>query len=165
MNKMKSLILALTVALLAVSAKAETYSTSIAVGTNILKGSQSIYIASALLANGTGSAVTIELFDAPTNTLTYTVGAYTNTLSYVSNIVSTVVGITGHTNTFTNSTLVTVANSVVANTNNYRSILKATIPANASLTIPLETIAAYGVLATNNGTIGVTLQYQRLLTQ
>lgn len=165
MNKMKSLILVAVLAMLAVSARAETYSTSVAAGTNVLKASQSLALNSVLFANGTGSAVTIELFDAPTNALTFSVGAYTNTLQYVSNVVSTVVGITGHTNTFTNSTLVTVPNSVSSATVAYRSIIKATIPANSSLTVPLETIAAYGVLATNNGTIGVTIGYQRLLTQ
>jgi hypothetical protein len=164
MNKMKSLILVALLAL-GVSVKAETLSGSYATGSNVLKAAQSVYLNSVLLANGTGSAITLELFDAPTNALTYSVGAYTNTLSYVSNVVSTVVGITGHTNTFTNSILVTVPNPVSAATVAYRSITKATIPANSSLSIPLETVAAYGVFLTNNGTIGVTLSYQRLLTQ
>jgi hypothetical protein len=162
MNKMKSLILVAALAL-AVTAKAETYSTQIAAGTNILKGSQSVYATSVQLANGTGSAVTIELFDCPTNALTYTVGAYTNFVTYTSNVVSTVVGFNGSTNSFTNQVQMIAANAVVANTNSYRSITKATVPANSSLTIPIDTVAAFGIVATNNGTISVTLAYQKLI--
>lgn len=161
-NLIKSLIL---VALLAVSVKAETVSTSLATGTNVIKASQSVFISSIQFANGTGSAVTVELFDAPTNVLTYTVGAYTNFVTFTSNVVSTVVGFDGATNSFTNSTLSIAANPVAANTNNYRSIIKVTVPASSSLTVPVNTVAGFGVTATNNGVVTATLTYQKLFAQ
>lgn len=163
MNTMKSLILIAVLAVFSVAAKAETLSTTLATGTNVLKASQSLYVTSVQFANGTGSAVTVELFDAPTNVLTYSVGAYTNYISYTSNIVSTVVGFNGSTNSFTNSTQVLVANPVNSATPAYRSITKQTIPANSSLTVPIDTLAAFGVTATNNGVATVTLTYQKLI--
>jgi hypothetical protein len=160
---MKSLILVAALALLTVTAKAETYSTLAATGTNVLKGSQSLYVNSVQFANGTGSAVTIELFDCPTNVLTYSVGAYTNFVTYTSNVVSTVVGFNGSTNSFTNQVSIIAANPVSAATPAYRSLTKVAVPANSSLTVPLNTVAAFGVVATNNGAISVTLSYQKLL--
>jgi hypothetical protein len=162
---MKTLIksLILVAAMLAVSAKAETLSTALATGTNVLKASQSLYLTSVQFANGTGSAVTVELFDAPTNVLTYSVGAYTNHITYTSNVVSTVVGFNGSTNSFTNQVLVTVANSVSSATPAYRSITKVAIPANSSLTVPINTLAAFGVVATNNGVATVTMTYEKLI--
>jgi hypothetical protein len=160
---MKTLITSLILMVLAVSVKAETLSTSLATGTNVIKASQSLYISSIQFANGTGSAVTVELFDAPTNVLTYSVGAYTNHITYTSNIVSTVVGFGGSTNSFTNSVLVTVANPVSSATPAYRSITKVAIPANSSLTVPINTMVAFGVTATNNGVATVTMTYEKLI--
>jgi hypothetical protein len=162
---MKTLIksLILVAAMLAVSAKAETLSTALATGTNVLKASQSLYLTSVQFANGTGSAVTVELFDAPTNVLTYTVGAYTNFVTYTSNVVTTVVGFNGSTNSFTNQVQQIAANANAAETNNYRSITKVAIPANSSLTVPINTVAAFGLTATNNGVATVTLTYQKLI--
>lgn len=165
MKSMNKIILAVLLLASVAFVKAETTSTSLATGTNVLKQSQSIYLTSVQFANGTGSAVTVELFDAPTNVLTYSIGAYTNFVTYTSNVVSTVVGFSGSTNSYTNSTLITAANAVGSGTGNFRSVVKVTVPASSSLTVPINTVCAFGLTATNNGVLTTTLTYQKLFAQ
>lgn len=161
-------LLTLTVLALALPVMAETKSSSLAAthgNTGSVITSNSVYISSIQFANGTGSAITAEVYDAPHTNSTFSVGAYTNYITYASNVVTTTVGYTGHTNLTTNVVLMHVPNAVSSATLSYKTLTKVTIPANSTLTVPFETVAAYGVLVTNGGTITVTMSYQKLLSQ
>lgn len=167
MNYIKQL-LTLAVLLVALPAMAETKSLSFAAGhgaAGSLITSNSVYVTGLQFANGTGGAVTVEVFDAPLTNVTFSVGAYTNYISYISNVVSTIVGYTGHTNLQTNAVLMHVPNAVSAATLSYKSLTKVTVPASSSLTVPINSVASYGILVTNNAAITVTLSYEKLLSQ
>src|SRR3990167_5274888 len=122
---------------------------TVAAGTNsVVDKASGVY--QLVLANGHttgGASVTATIFDAPTNTLTYTLAAYTNrTLSTIS-----------YTNAETNNyyTVVQPTQSVVAaSTNGYSIVATFLVPAGESLvyspSIPL--VLSRGLCITNNAT-------------
>lgn|SRR3990167_1062179 len=130
---------------------------TVAAGTNsVVDKASGVY--QLVLANGHttgGASVTATIFDAPTNTLTYTLAAYTNrTLSTISytNAYTNVFGFVETNNYYT---VVQPTQSVVAaSTNGYSIVATFLVPAGESLvyspSIPL--VLSRGLCITNNAT-------------
>jgi hypothetical protein len=94
---------------------------------------------------------TILFFDCPTNVLSFTNAAYTNTISYVTNYVTFYTNYQGLLTFLTNKALVDVTNNVVsATTNNYAQYFSIFVPSNSSVTLPgLSQTFQYGIWMTN----------------
>ncbi len=56
-----------------------------------------------IFSNAATNAITLTFYDAPTNVLTYVVGAYTNNVYSVSDVVSTYTNLSGVVNSTTNA--------------------------------------------------------------
>lgn len=116
-------------------------------------------ISDVTVANGSTNALTLTLFDAPTNLLTYVRGAYTNYSQYLTNF-STVFTNTGgilQTNNYTNA-LWTYAVSNPNATNSYKRITTIAVPASSTVVwAPVNGIATtFGILSTNDQAATVT---------
>ena len=160
---MKHLFKILTIASLVLftqSLKADVVSAAYASGTNNLKAA-AIQLKGLTLANGTGSAITVALFDAPSTGFTYVAAAYTSAGYYQTNVVTTYTNIQGATFTNTLSYTVPYTTSVAQTTNNYSTITRITVPANTTTVWAPSTQLNVndGLLVTNNGTITVTADY------
>lgn len=119
---------------------------------------------SVTIANDTAQPLTVKLFDAGYNAstnLTWTNSAYTNTISYTTNIVTSYVTTTGVTNSLTNAGIFTVINSVSAATNSYPTVNTLSIPASDSVVwAPTGGfLVSRGLIATNNTNCTITIQY------
>lgn len=136
-----------------------TYNASAASTNNIVALSGTI---TSIVLSGAGAAsVKVQLFDAPTNTLTYVIGAYTN---YTPTVVSqTNVFSTPLDTTVTNiQTIVTnVPATVAQSTNNFRVIGSYTVPTNEVVTINYDTPNSFfrGILVTNSAAVTITVNY------
>lgn len=98
------------------------------------------------------NAVTFNIFDAPGNTQTNIVGAYSNLVQYATNVGQTYTDFFGKptTNWLTNA-LVTLTNSVPARTNNYPTIFTYTAGSNTTTRIQgINATFISGILVTNN---------------
>lgn len=161
MNKYLKLGLVCLSLLCGIQSKAVDQSTAAtAAATNsIIQASARIQ--SIIIANDVASALTVKFFDAPTNVLTYVNAAYTNYLSYTTNIVSVYTTPAGVLQTNTNSGIYTYASTVSAATNAYRTV--ATINVGASgTTVYYPTnglIVAFGLCVTNNTNCTITTTY------
>ena len=97
--------------------------------TNVLAGFNNPVTVTAvqLSSTGTGTNASIWLIDTPTNSLTYSNSAYTTTISYATNYISTWTNFYGVTQSWTNISLVDVSFTNAASTNAYpvRAILSA----------------------------------------
>lgn len=147
---------------LASSINAATSSTSIsAAGTNnILAGPVRIY--QLMFANGSGSAITVRLLDAPSTNQTYTAGAYSLiSRTGPTNVVTTFTNFFGVVQTATNYVITTTTNSVSASTNSYPVIGTWVIPANSTVYYTPESMLRInnGLLVTNQAAIAITSDY------
>lgn len=101
-------------------------------------------------ANTTNAAVLI--LDTPTNALTYVNPAYTNTISYATNYITSWTNFYGVAQSTTNIALIDVTNNVVASvTNSYP--IRLSVSALASTTVPYNNVNTYfnrGIWATNS---------------
>lgn len=116
------------------------------------------------IANVGNVAATVALFDAPSTNATYVLLAYTNSLSYATNILSTNTTFAGFLQTNTNSGIYTYFNTVTQSTNNYRNFSTVVVPANTTVTnAPIGGyISTWGLLSTNNSVtniITITVNY------
>lgn len=130
-------------------------------GTSIL-GSQPVTVNRIDVANSTTNSATITFFDAPGATLTFTTAAYTNRLTYSTNIITSWTAITGVTYTETNNVVYTIPNTVAAATNTFRALTTITVPANSTASwIPtgFSGSAGFGLAATNNIALTATINY------
>lgn len=118
-----------------------------------------------VLIQGTNVSASVNtwFFDAPSTVLTNVVGAYTNTLTYGTNFVTTWTNFWGGTNSVTNIAIVEVSNPVIASTNTYQ-IRLAPVGTGTTLT-KYDNVNYYfvnGLTITNSGTgtatIGITYQ-------
>lgn len=166
-NKFITFGVAVLVTLCALKAKAATFSA-------ILSPNQSTNSASfitpgalkvtqiILAANGTNT--TVQLYDAPTNTFSYVVSAYTNYLSYQTNYITLYTNFFGVVNSFTNVAMVDYTNSVGQATNNY--VLRVAPATAAGTSTKFDLVNYYfqnGILFTNNsaGTATISITYQQ----
>jgi hypothetical protein len=118
---MKKLFISALLGVSVITASANSVTTVLNPGvfTNLLSGfNQSVLVKQVVIsANSTNAAA--QLIDSPTNTLTYVNAAYTNTISYATNYVSSWTNYYGVTQSYTNLQLVDVSNPVAASTNSY----------------------------------------------
>jgi hypothetical protein len=168
---MKKYILTTIVALgLSFSALADVATVTVipATYTNLFTGYGRI--TSMLITATTGTNVTATMYDTPTNSFSYVVPAYTNTISYLTNYPAVYTNYFGVTTTLTNSTggtnyvLVDVPNTVAQTTNNYVSYGLAA-PASTTVTVPSPGINMMrGAWITNtsaSGIMSVTVVFTR----
>src|SRR5678816_4465261 len=90
-------------------------------------------IAQITFANAATNAVTLTFYDAPTNVLTYVVGAYTNRVISTPSTVTTFTNIYGVAQSSTNVTYTLTDTAVAASTNNFRTVLTQLVPASSTV--------------------------------
>jgi hypothetical protein len=120
-----------------------------------------------IISSSSTNVSNLEFVDTPTNTLTWTNAAYSNILSYATNVVTNYVNYYGRTNSYTNLSLVDVTNSVPAVTNNYNVALHPIITTNATATFQnvnyyfVNGLWITNVAAPGSGPSTVTITYQQ----
>jgi len=165
MKKLTSIVFGALLISSAISLEAAIQVSSIpAAATNILQ-TVPIQLQSVSIANGTTNALTIALIDAPSTSMTYTTSAYTNWVSFPTNIVLVFTNINGVVETRTNSALFTTPNTISALTNNYRMLNLTVVPASSTVTWQPSggAYCSFGLLVTNSVAATVTLNYTTLL--
>lgn len=105
-------------------------------------------------SNAATNAITITMYDAPTNVLTYVVGAYTNNVISQQNVVTTFTNYTGIVESQTNLTLVSTLTPVGQSTNSYRTVIVQTVPASSTVTFtpPSGLPVGFGLAAATTAT-------------
>lgn len=113
------------------------------------------------VANSSGATATLQLFDAPSTSLTYVIAAHTNVSRSVSTITNTVVTRNGATNTWTYDVLSETESITAASTNNYRSLVILTVPNGETFTYTPSSpvVALQGILSTNSTNVDLTIDY------
>lgn len=128
---------------------------------NLLIGTNALQLQSITVANASSAIMTAYIYDSPNTNTTYVRSAYTNTLSYTTNLVTTFTNFSGVIQTNTNTVLYTYTSVAPQATNSYRVLNTFTVPAGESLVwTPSPGIYAnFGLsaYASTNGTI--TVQY------
>ena len=88
-----------------------------------------------VLANSAASAATVTIYDAPSTDLTYVLAAYTNTVSFTTNITDVITTATGRSQTNVYSNVLWTSRAVVsASTNSYPVLLSVQVPAGGNYT-------------------------------
>lgn len=153
---MKNIFKLAVVALVAFST---TYATDVsvtvtpAVASNIITGP--IHLTSLeVINNGSDSAMNVWLFDAPSTNTTYSLGAYTNWTTYVSNMVVQTIDYQGVTNLLTNYVTYTLPRAVGASSPSYKLIKSFNVATNGTSTWnPVGGVyLSFGAMLTNNVT-------------
>ena len=160
-NMFKSLLMGALLLSSVFALQAATLSTNVAAaGTNNVLASGAA-ITQVTAANATGSAVTIQIFDAPAALLTYTVGAYTNMTRTVVNVTNSYTSRNGFVISNTNTVLRETAGVQGSTTPSYRSVIILTVPAGETVTYTPTTplVASQGLLLTNQAAINLTIDY------
>lgn len=162
---MKKFITLLFIALLLgmVSSKAATTTILVNAGscTNLL--GFAARVTQVLVSAPTVTNTSVLLIDAPTNVLTFVQPAFTNVLTYATNVVNSYTNYFGVPTLITNyGALVDMPNAVAASTNLYPQRLS--LAALAGTTITADNVNYYfgtGVTVTNNstGSANVTITY------
>ena len=157
MKFIKSLIAVALLACATFAGAVETTTLATVGGSNSIFG-VSGRVQSIIVANNAASAATVTFYDSPTNTFTYVNGAYTNYVSYSTNIVQVITLPSGVLQTNTNSGVFTVAQVVAASTNSYRQVATLNVAANATLVYyPTNgLLVAFGLSETNNTNVTIT---------
>lgn len=157
-NLFNKLVLCAALLLVSFSAKAvESTVTQVGNGSNSLFG-VSGRVQSIQVANNTASALTTIFYDSPSNTFYYSLGAYTNYISYMTNIVTVITLQSGVLQTNTNTGVFTVAQTVGASTPAYRTVAVINVAASSTYTYyPTNgLLVAFGLGFTNNTGTTVT---------
>jgi hypothetical protein len=132
-------------------------------GISSVVSSRGLALTSVLFANSATSAVSVAFFDAPTNVLTFVIGAYTNSIVTVGDTVVTFTNILGTVQSQTNQTITTTLTPQAQTTNNYPQMLTYNIPASSTVNLPFSPRLNFsrGLAITNSATnIVLTIQYQ-----
>jgi hypothetical protein len=160
----KKLSLLLTLLGLAIASKAATLSVTVPIGgiTNIWAANARV--TQVIVAAPTTTNTGVLFIDSPTNQLTFVQNAFTNTVSYATNVVTTYTNFWGTVQNITNlDALVDITNNVVAaSTNLYPQ--RISLSALANTTYLADNVNYYfinGVTITNtsSGTANVTITY------
>jgi hypothetical protein len=161
---MKNFFLSILLALVTFTSFAETISGSSATNSITSLSTNGIAIYKLMIANGTGSASTVAFYDTSATNLTYTLGQYTNTTQYTTNLVTTYTNYLGVIQTNTNTFLYTLNTTQTASTNNYRRLATIVVPAGNTVTYsPTTPLAALlGLTVTNDAAVSVTVDYAPL---
>ena len=147
MKNIIKILAALT--LLCINLKADVLTGSFTTNETRLVWTNAVVIHSLQISATSGGPFILQLFDDNLAVTTYTNAAYTNVTSYTTNLVTTFVGATGVTNSYTNTVLFTDRLAVAASTNNIAAIGSWAIGVNESLLIPGPFIIAKGVVLKN----------------
>lgn len=161
MKMFKYLLVSVIALILTARADTTTYPLSTTLGTSSLLQAGG-KINQITLANAAAAAVTIKLYDAPTNVLTYVVAAYTNVIRSSSSVITTYTNILGRVESRTNTVLGITYAPTSAVTNNYRLIYTGVVPASSTLSFVPTSPLSYGLgLALNNSATNVaaTIDY------
>jgi hypothetical protein len=151
-----------------ISSSAVTISSTLAIGTmtnllSVYNGSAKVIQIAVTASTSTNAAV--MLYDCPSNILTYINPAYTNTISYGTNYISSWTNFYGVVQSWTNTALYDVTNNLVlSTTNSYPARLSAATLANTTTYYNNQNYYFnQGVWATNTGpgVVTVTLTYQQ----
>lgn len=155
----KLLLLGMLLASFAAKATDVSTAATAAATNNIFTGSGRVQ--SIIIANDVASALTVKFFDAPSTNLTYSLGAYTNYLSYTTNIVTSYITPAGVTQLTTNSGVFTYANTVASSTPAYRTVATLNLAASTSMVYyPTNgLIVTFGLSVTNNTNCTITTTY------
>lgn len=116
-----------------------------------------------VVASATGTNTLVYMYDTPTNALSFTTPAYTNFISYATNVVYSTTNYVGATTTFTNLQLVDVTNSVSASTAAYQMRLSGSALAGTATTYNGTYQFNNGMWVTNasTGTATIIVTYQQ----
>lgn len=120
------------------------------------------HIGSIVLANGSGSAASVLIYDSPTTNLTRAFNGYTNTVYSVSSTTNTYTDFAGVSQSIISTSLVATDIEVAAGTANYPAIANVTVPANSTLTVTLPAggyTANFGLAFTNSVDVSATVTY------
>jgi len=144
----------LTISILLVTTYATDNTTTIATATITSLTQGAIHLQQLEVINNAATAVSVYFYDAPTNVLTQVVGAFTNWLTYNTNIVITTTNYQGVVETATNLATYTIPRAVSQATNSYRLFKTITVAAGGDTTwTPVTGVyLSYGLAATNNNT-------------
>lgn len=164
---MKNIFNKLTTVLATLAFSAATFATTVtynptSVGITSVVSSDVGAITSIQFVNNATNVVTVGLFNAPTNVLTYVIGAYTNSVITTGTTITTFTNYYGIVQHSTNSTMTTAAGPVAQTTNNYPKMLTYAIPASTTVNLPLTPGMVFlsGLAATNSATnIVLTINY------
>lgn len=116
------------------------------------------------LTSTSTNIATVKVYDTPTNSTTFTVGPYSNIVSYVTNYITTWTNYYGATNSLTNLALIDITNSTAQVTNAYNVELVATAPTNSTVIYNnLGAVFQYGIWVTNvgAGSAIITINYNQ----
>lgn len=148
--------------MLAVGVQAATLSltTTGAATNNVFAGSARVY--NLVLANGSGSAVTVALFDSSSTNLTYSYGSYVSYSNYVGNVTNVYTTSTGVSITNVIPSVVLIATNTVAGvTNSLPKLATIVVPAGTTTQFTVPLTVNRGLTVTNSGAIAIMGQYQR----
>lgn len=152
---MKKFIVLLAGLLSAVSLQAATISTSLTDNTLQNVKTTGFALTSVTFANAGATAASVALWDTSATNLYQSIGAYTNSTSYTTNIVTLLTLPSGVIQTNTNTGTFTYATTVAANTNSvYTKKLFMVIPASTTTTYTPVTpiVFTFGLTYTNAST-------------
>lgn len=121
----------------------------------------SFVLLSAQVTSAANNQAYLTIYDAPGTNITWSVGAYSNITSYVTNYYTMWTNYYGVTNySGTNIALIDITNSVAAVTNVYPVIYTWAAPTNATTTFSsLNTRFLRGAYVTNTGAASLTLSF------
>lgn len=150
----------LSLLLVTASFAAENTTAVTGAGTNNLINTGS-RITQIIIANNVASALSVKFYDAPSTNLTYVQNAYTNYVSYTTNIVSVYTTPSGISQTNTNSGTFTYAQTVSSNSPAYRIVGTFEVPASTTVTyVPTGGLLVInGLSVTNNTNVTFTTTY------
>ena len=115
-------------------------------------------VTSVTLGNLGAAVQTLSFYDSPDGVYFYTNAAYITTTSYATNTYVLYTNYFGMTNSFTNTFLMDVTNTVAASTNLWPIRAVTVLPASATTTMyPVNYLFDYGMWVTNSGANAVTI--------
>jgi hypothetical protein len=150
----------ITLSTLTSVADTATYNPTATTAVSVLQ--RGVRISQIVFANAATNAVTLTFTDAPTNVLTYVVGAYTNRVITTPATVTTFTNIYGVAQSSTNTTFTLTDTAVAASTNNFRTVLTQLVPASSTVTFtpPLGLYTGFGLAASTTATnVIATINY------
>lgn len=150
----------LSIATFTTVADTATYNPTATTAVSVLQ--RGVRINQIVFANAATNAVTLTFTDAPTNVLTYIVGAYTNSVISTPSTVTTFTNYYGVVQSSTNVTYTVTATAVAQSTNNYRTVLTQLVPASSTVTFtpPNGVYVGFGLAAATTATnVVATINY------
>lgn len=161
MKKLLSTVTLVAGLLLSADSRADSQSTNL-VGSGVfsLQNTGIHLISLEIVNNHPTAAATVTFYDSPLTNLTYVVGAFTNTLTYTTNIVVRTTDYYGNITTNTNAATYTIANAVGQATNSYRLFKTLSVAAGGTSTwVPSGGVFNSFGLTANANVTNVTVNY------